>query len=157
MDCKSLQNIVEDKDRKAWLVVIVGNGQPTQLTLEEEGAILQHLLLEVPNNGKSKIGLMLPIRNLENEGINNNNSSLSIPMPKQQKSLVGNIMPRRVKEEFEEDTKVGIKDEVDIKDETGSEDDVFPSIGNIQVDKSRTKRTASSTKKSNRGSCKNKS
>ena len=150
MDRKSLQNIVEDKDRKAWLVVIVGNGQPTQLTLEEEGAILQHLLLEVPNDGKSKIGLILPIWNLENEGIDDDNSSLSIPMPKRQKSPAGDIIPRRVKEEVEEDTKVGIKDE------TGSEDDVFPSIGDIRVDKSRTKQTASSIKKSNRGKRKNK-
>ena len=57
-DRKNPQNIVEDKDRKAWLAMIIGNGQPTQLTLEEEGATLQHLLLEVPNDGKSKIGLI---------------------------------------------------------------------------------------------------
>jgi hypothetical protein len=145
---------VEDKDRKAWLAVIIGNGQPTQLTLEE-GAILQHLLLEVPNDGKSNIGLMLPIWNLENEDISNDASSLSVPMPKRQKSLVGDVILRRVKEEVEEeDSKVGIKDEVDIKDEVSSEDDVFPPVDDIQVG---AKRTASGAKKSNCGKRKNKS
>jgi hypothetical protein len=134
--------------------VIIGNSQPTQLILEEEGATLQHLLLEVPNDRKSKIGLMLPIRNLENEGIDNDTSSLSVLMPKRQKSLVGDVILRGVKQEVEEeDSKVGIKDEVDIKDEVGSEDDVFPSINNIQV---RAKRTVSSRKKSNRSRRRNK-
>jgi hypothetical protein len=126
----------------------------TQLTLEKEGATLQHLLLEVPNDRKSKIGLMLPIRNLENKGINNNTSSLSVLMPKQQKSLVGNVIPRGVKQEVkEEDSKVGIKDKVDIKDKVGSKDNVFPSVNNIQV---KAKWTASGGKKSNRGRRKNK-
>jgi hypothetical protein len=133
--------------------VIVGISAPTQLTLLEEGPILQHLLNEVPDNGKSKIGLMLPIWNLENEDIDNDTSSLSVPMPKQQKSPVGDVIPRGVKEEVKEDSKVGIKDEVDIKDEVGSEDDVFPSVNDIQVG---AKRTASGAKKSNRGRRKNK-
>jgi hypothetical protein len=122
--------------------------------LKEEGAILQHLLLKVLNNGKFKIGLMLPIRNLENEGIDNDTSSLSVLMLKWQKNLVGDVILKEVKQEVEEeDSKVGIKDEVDIKDEVGSEDDVFPSVNNIQVG---AKQTASSGKKSNRSSCKNK-
>jgi hypothetical protein len=117
--------------------------------LEQDGAILQHLLLKAPNDRKCKIGLMFPIRNLENKGIDNNALSLSVLMPKQQKSLVDNVIPRRVKEEDnKEDSKVGIKDKVDIKDEVGSEDDVFPPITDIQV---RAKRTASGGKKSSRG------
>jgi hypothetical protein len=131
--------------------VIVGSSAPTQLTLPEEGVILQHLLNEVPNDGKSKIGLMIPIQNLENEDIDNDASSLSVLMPKQQKSPVGDVIPRGVKEE---DSKVGIKDKVDIKDEVGSEDDVFPSVNDIQVG---AKQTASGAKKSNRSRRKNKS
>jgi hypothetical protein len=117
--------------------------------LEQDGAILQHLLLEAPNNKKCKIGLMFLIRNLENEGIDNNTSSLSVLMPKRQKSLVGDVIPRGVKEEDnKEDSKVSIKDKVDIKDKVGSEDDVFPLITNIQV---RAKQTASGGKKSSCG------
>jgi hypothetical protein len=130
--------------------VIIGNSQLTQLTLEE-GAILQHLLLEVSNNKKCKIGLMLPIWNLENEDINNNALSLFVLMPKRQKSLVGDVIPRGVKEE---DSKVGIKDKVDIKNKVSSKDNVFPSIDDIQVNKSKAKRTASGAKKSNRSKCK---
>ena len=101
---------------------------------------------------------MLLIRNLENEGINNNALSLFVLMPKQQKSLVGDVIPRVVKEEVkEEDSKVGIKDKVDIKDKVSSKDNVFPFVNNIQVDKSKAKQTASGTKKSNRGRHKHKS
>ena len=77
---------------------------------------------------------MLPIRNPENEGINNDALSLSVLMPKQQKSLVSHVIPKGVKKEIKEEySKVSIKNEVDIKDEVSSRDDVFPSVNNIQV------------------------
>jgi hypothetical protein len=78
-----------------------------------------------------------------------------VPIPKRQKSPIGDVIPRRVKEE--EESKVGIKDKVDIKDEASSEDDVFCPLDDIQVDNGGAKRTASGAKKTNHSERKNKS
>ena len=124
------QCIVEDVRRKAWVALVVGNSSLVELVLEQEQATLRHFLTEISDkDGKSKIGLMFPIWNLDKEA-EDNSSFLSIPYPKQQKSLIGDVVKKgRNKKEVKEKVKAEVKDEVEVDNEVE-----FPNIDDIQVD-----------------------
>ena len=109
---------------------IVGNA-PIELALVQENAVLQFLLSDIPDDGKAKIGLMFPIRNLDKEADEDDGSSLSIPHPKRQKSPVGDVVrkgkPKKgIKKEVKNEVKEAVK--MEAKNEVEEDIDEFPSI-----------------------------
>jgi hypothetical protein len=85
-------NLVEDQDRRAFVAVIYSaGGAPAELDYDP-GTALAVLLGDIPDDGKSKIGLVIPVRNLEKEEA----KSLAVPpASKRQKSPSGDAIPRR--------------------------------------------------------------
>ena len=139
-DRKNPQYIVEDERRKAWVAMVVGNA-PIELALVQENAVLQFLLSDIPDDGKAKIGLMFPIRNLEKEADEDDGSSLSIPHPKRQKSPVGDVVGKgKPKKSIKKEVKNEVKEEVKMGAKNEAEEDIgeFPSIelltGEVEID-----------------------
>jgi hypothetical protein len=115
----------------------VTNNLTAGLTLEN--TTIQTLLTELPD--KARIGLMLPVRKTVKEE-SDDSGLLSTPLPKRQKSPIGDIIKRgRAKQdnvgEEEEDSNVGIKEEVLFKEELGikeegfSDIDSFPAVADL--------------------------
>ena len=67
-----------------------------------EGQTIQSLLKELPDLNKANIALILPIQYIDSNNEKREvrtSSLLSTPLPKRQKSLLGNAIPRAGSEE----------------------------------------------------------
>jgi hypothetical protein len=115
-----------------------------EVELEQENAILQCLLTDIPDKDrKVRIGLIFPIRNLEKEAEEKEEEedrlTLSIPIAKRQKSLVGDVVKKEkakklIKKEVKKEVKRKVKEE--IKEEIGNEVEgdsiLLPTLSELQ-------------------------
>ena len=86
------ENFIEDEHILAWLGIVSSSGQSPSELEYEPGALLGNLLADVVDNGKTRIALIIPVRNLSKEEA----ETLSLPLAnKRAKSLSGIAIPKR--------------------------------------------------------------
>jgi hypothetical protein len=130
------KNFVKDETTLAFVGVVYSTGQgPAELEYDP-GTPLGNLFADVPNNGKTKIALIVPVQNLFKEEA----KTLALPLAnKRAKSPTGVAIPKRgrranrggkgqrggvKKEQLKEETKVKIEEEVE-------EDSDLPKVDKI--------------------------
>jgi hypothetical protein len=135
------ENFVEDEDTLAFVGVVYSSGQGPGELEYDPGTPLRNLLADIPNDGKTKIALIVPVRNISKEEA----ETLTLPPAnKRAKSPTGIAVPKRggrgvkaskggrkaVKKEL---IKKEVKEEEDIKIEEDIEDDSndFPEAHNV--------------------------
>jgi hypothetical protein len=147
------ENFVEDEDMLAYVGVVYSTSQgPAELEYES-GSPLGNLLADIPDDGRTKIALIIPVRNISKEEA----ETLALPPAnKRAKSPTGAAIPKRggkgtkggkggrkvaVKKEVikkevkEEEEKVKVEEEVD-------EDIDFPEVDELIGRKRRHLRTS---------------
>ena len=88
------KNFVKDENTLAYVSVVYSLGQgPTKLEYDPR-ALLENLLVDIPNNRKTKITLIVPIWNLSKEEA----ETLALPLAsKQAKSPTSIAIPKKDK------------------------------------------------------------
>lgn len=139
------ENFVEDEDTLAFVAVVYSSGQgPAELEYDP-GTPLGNLLADIPDDGKTKIALIVPVRNLSKEEA----ETLALPPAnKRAKSPSGAAISKRggrggrggkasrggKKATVKKETiKKEVKEEEDIKieEEIQEDSDDFPEVNNV--------------------------
>jgi hypothetical protein len=135
------ENFVEDEDIPAFVGVVYSTGQGLAELEYDPGTPLGNLFADIPDDGKTKIALIVPVRNISKEEA----ETLALPLAnKRAKSPTGVAIPKRrgkgnrkgkggrkvavkkevIKEEVEEEEDMKIEEELE-------EDNEFPEANEI--------------------------
>jgi hypothetical protein len=139
--CEDPENFVEDEDAPAFVSIVSSLGQgPAELEYNP-GTLLGNLFADIPDNGKTKIALIVPVQNISKEEAetlalppaNKQAKSLSSATISKQGGQGGRAQGSKKANVKKEATKGGVKEELDIKikDNIKEDSNTFPKAYDI--------------------------